>query len=325
MAPLRSRVLRRSAPADLVGEHGVLTEAVGKHDPIAVNDHVVNTDSRVSIDPNGIVRDKPERAAIAGEADGEQQGVAVHRDRVDVVLIGEERRSAGIHEQELLVDDAASAGIDGEQAVAAAIGAVDQIGARVVRDLMNALVVVTRLVTREYLDVTQPVDALLADDLGRQYERMEAGRGADIKRVVVAGDAETNDRQQTMPFIALQQVKSGIARHQQRKCGVERRATGECLARRADRTTEPIVVIVVLQSMPQFPHPVGISDRARDTADHTPGHRGADAQQGERLRNARLVTRLRNVLMHIDDFRPRAHSNTGLKIEAIARFPDGDR
>ena len=40
---------------------------------------------------------------------------------------------------------------------------------------------------------------------------------------------------------------------------------------------EPIIVVEILQSVPEFPHPVGVDDRAGNTADHAPGHCGADA------------------------------------------------
>ena len=99
----------------------------------------------------------------------------------------------------------------------------------------------------------------------------------------MAGNAEADDRQQTMPPILLHKVEPGVARYQQRKRNALDYAGSECLARCANRAAEPIVLVVILQSVPEFPHPVPIDDRACGAAHQASGHRGADAQQGQRL------------------------------------------
>jgi hypothetical protein len=93
-------------------------------------------------------------------------------------------------------------------------------------------------------------------------------------------DAEAGDRQQTMPPILLQEVDSGIARYQQRKRNVAGRAGGEDCAPRDRRAAEPIVLFVILQSMPEFLQPVRIGDGTRKGSRETRCDRGARTQIG---------------------------------------------
>ena len=185
------RTLLRAALLDPVGKNAVLAEAVGKHDSVIVNDNVVNTE-RPGIGRRESCRSRQTRARRCP-----RRRVAVNSraspftvDRVDVVLVGEERPPLGSTKRNFSSTtppppDRRRAGCCGGNWRSGSDWCADRTRSDECARSGNA----SR--SARALDVSQPVDGLVADDLGRQNERMEPGRGAEKKHVFVASDAET--------------------------------------------------------------------------------------------------------------------------------------
>src|SRR5712671_730429 len=81
-----------------------------------------------------------------------------------------------------------------------------------------------------------------------------------------------------MPTVLLQNVEPRIAGDKQRKWNLFSHGRSECLTWRSDHAQQPIVLLIILQSVPEFLHPMRIHDGTRETTRHALGYRGTHAQ-----------------------------------------------